>query len=80
MIRKRIFVLLVAVIMLVCSVCIFTSCSGENPSGNQSEIETPIEPENPNEPETPSEPEDDESENYVNLPSRPNKEDLYEAK
>ena len=76
MVRKRLLILLVAVIMLVCSAFAFTACGKADDTGEQGGIQTPINP-----PQDPQNPPEQEGGGFTgNLPANPNREQSYEAK
>ena len=81
---KRLITLLVVILTLICSVCVFTACSGSVPPGDTGGIETPSGPEEPGdepgtEPEEPGGSSGGGSGFEGNPPSNPNKEDSYDA-
>lgn len=72
--KKKLFVLLILVVMIICSACTLASCGEIKAPSDKGGIETPIEPENPNKPE-----EGGQGGFSGNLPSNPTREDSYNA-
>ncbi len=85
--RKRLYWLLAVISMILCFACIFNGCNGSESTDNPSGIETPVETPDGEPEKTPIEPEQPEDEGgesgdgvfQGNPPSRPNKEDKYDA-